>query len=161
AAAMAFRFWGVPHADPQQFAPLIERPPGRRAGIADTVLVGAIEQRGWRTDRSVDSLAALRSRLDARQPVITLLADKRDSYHYVVVGAADEEAVVVHDPSWGPLRRLRLADFQRLWAPSEHWSLVVLPGGALPGLAADRSDAGRVSPRTDSCDPLMTVAIEK
>src|SRR5512144_1307005 len=95
AAAMVFRYWGDAHADPQQFASLIERHRGA-SGIADDVLVRAIGSRGWRTERLAapdptgDGLAGLRARLAARQPVIVLLADRGSQYHYVVVtGATD------------------------------------------------------------------------
>ena len=40
------------------------------------------------------------------QPVIVLLPDRGDRYHYVVVIGTSEEAIVVHDPSWGPSRTI-------------------------------------------------------
>src|SRR5262245_62026572 len=103
AAAMVFRYWGDTYADPQQFAPLIERRRGA-SGIADDALVRAIDSRGWRTEKlqhpgaGGDTLDGLRARLIARQPVIVLLAGRRDQYHYVVVTGVSGDAVVVHDP---------------------------------------------------------------
>src|SRR5262245_56317082 len=110
---MVFRYWGDAHADVAQFASLVGRRPGPGAGIADDVLVSAVRDRGWRTERGGDSIAALRARLDARQPVIVLLAERRNRYHYVVVTGVADDAVIVHDPSWGPSRRLRAPELER------------------------------------------------
>src|SRR6267143_506898 len=76
AAAMVFRYWGDAHADVQEFAPLVDRGAG---GIADNVLVDAIEQRGWRTLRLNGSVDELRARLGDGQPVIVLVADRTDT----------------------------------------------------------------------------------
>jgi hypothetical protein len=73
--------------------------------------------------------------------VIVLLADRRDLYHYVVVTGVREDAIVVHDPAWGPSRTIRAAEFERAWRAARSWSLVILP------------DAGRVlsdSPRAEA-----------
>src|SRR5438128_2375603 len=121
---MVFRYWGDAHADVQQFAPIVDR---RAGGIGDRNLVAAIAARGWQTVRVDGTLDALEQRLRDRQPVIVLLADRRDRYHYVVVVGATEEAIVVHDPSWGPSRYVRRGEFVRLWKASGFWSLVILP----------------------------------
>ena len=52
ATAMVFRYWGDAHADVAQFAPLVDKHAG---GIADDVLVKAIEDRGWHARRFVGS----------------------------------------------------------------------------------------------------------
>src|SRR5476649_2657836 len=82
AVAMVFRYWGDTHADVQEFAPLVDR---RAGGIADGVLEEAVRDRGWRVGRVDGSLAALRERIGQRQPVIVLIADRGDRYHYVIV----------------------------------------------------------------------------
>ena len=124
AAAMVFRYWGDAHADAQEFAPLVDR---RAGGIANDVLTAAVSTRGWRTERVDGTLAAIASRLHDGQPVIVLLPDRGDRYHYVVVTGANEEAIVVHDPAWGPSRPIRAPDFERLWKAAGYWSLVILP----------------------------------
>ena len=101
AAAMVFRYWGDAHANVERFAALVERRDGV-AGIVTERLAESIAGAGWRIERADASLAGLRRRIDAKQPVITLIGDKRDTYHYVVVVGADGDAVVIHDPSWGP-----------------------------------------------------------
>src|SRR5882672_9392113 len=100
---MVFRYWGDAHADVQQFAALVDR---RAGGIADDVLVNAVRARGWRALRINGSIDELKARLQRRQPVIVLIADRRDTYHYVVVTGIDGDRIVVHDPSWGPSRSL-------------------------------------------------------
>jgi hypothetical protein len=156
---MVFRYWGDAHAGAEQFQSLVEHRPGGVAGIADDVLVRAVRARGWRTDRVAPNLASLRSRLELEQPVIVLIADRRDLFHYVVVVGADEEAVFVHDPSWGPSRRLAIRDFSRLWAAARNWSLVVLPSetraDSEPLTPAPPADA----PSADACDALLDGAI--
>src|SRR5436309_5611973 len=84
AVAMVFRYWGDAHADPQEFASLVDR---RAGGIADTVLVDAVRRRGWAAQRIDGPRDALTASLAAGRPVIVLLGDRRDRYHYVVVTA--------------------------------------------------------------------------
>jgi len=124
AVAMVFRYWGDAHADVQQFATLVDRGAG---GIADNVLVDAIEQRGWRTLRLNGSVDELRARLGDGQPVIVLVADRTDTYHYLVVTGAGTDRIVVHDPSWGPSRSIDEHEFVRIWKPTNFWSLLILP----------------------------------
>jgi hypothetical protein len=124
AAAMVFRYWGDAHADVQQFAPLVDR---RAGGIANGVLVDAIRARGWRVGRIERSLDALKARVADGQPVIVLVPERGNRYHYVVVTGASDDAILVHDPSWGPSRSVRQADFERAWRAADFWSLLILP----------------------------------
>jgi hypothetical protein len=124
AAAMVFRYWGEVHADAQEFAPLVDR---RAGGIVNGVLTAAVSTRGWRTEHVDGTLAAIDARLHDGEPVIVLLPDRGDRYHYVVVTGATEGTIVVHDPSWGPSRTIRAPDFERMWKAAGYWSLVILP----------------------------------
>ena len=85
ATAMVFRYWGDAHAGIQQFAPLVDRDAGR---IADDVLTAAVAARGWSVTRFDGTIARLREQIAAKQPIVVLLADRRDRYHYVVVVGA-------------------------------------------------------------------------
>jgi Peptidase C39 family len=131
AAAMMFRYWGDAHADVQEFARLVDR---RAGGILNTALAEAVEKRGWRAGHIEGSLDALRASLRERQPVIVLVPERANRYHYVVVTGATGEDVVLHDPSWGPSRVMRAVDFERAWRAAAFWSLVILPpaSGAIP-----------------------------
>jgi len=162
AAAMVFRYWGDAHADVEQFGALVERRAGGAAGIAADVLTSAIVSRGWRTDRAAASLDELRERLEAQQPIIVLIADRRDLYHYVVVVGLDEDAVIVHDPSWGPFRSVKRSTFESLWSAARYWSLVVLPSEKRL-TAADDAVATSAEPAiepTDACSVMLTRAIQ-
>ena len=159
AASMVFRYWGDAHADVQQFAALVDR---RAGGIADAVLIDAVERRGWRADRFTGSIEALAARLHEREPVIVLLADGRNRLHYVVVTGVTTDGVIVHDPSRGPSRSIPNAEFERLWKPSRFWSLVILPGDA----ATVRSESAQASSivaapagNVSRCDELLETAI--
>jgi hypothetical protein len=159
AAAMVFRYWGDAHADVQQFAPLVDR---RAGGIANGVLVDAVRARGWGVGSVERSLDALKARVDDGQPVIVLVPERGNRYHYVVVTGASEDAIVFHDPSWGPSRSVRQAAFERAWRASDFWSLVILPPS--PRTIADSSpvtnegdrsgttiNAGTAEPTENSC----------
>jgi hypothetical protein len=187
AAAMVFRYWGDAHAGVRQFDALVDR---RAGGIATDALVRAVEQRQWRTLRPAASIEALRNELRARRPVIVLVQDRPNRYHYVVVIGADAGGVMVHDPAWGPSRRIAAADLLHRWQAAGFWSLVILPpdlsravrlqadqGEArLKPDTTERPDQVRLKPdatepeqvrlesdateRAGSCDYLMTAAIE-
>ena len=140
--------------------PLVDR---RAGGIATDVLTDAVRGQGWRTAQVAHSLDALAARVHDGQPVIVLLPDRGNRYHYVVVTAVDAAAIVVHDPSWGPSRSIRAPDFERAWQAARYWSLVILPGDtgkpsvSLPPapVASDPPD-----PANMSCDARLNRALE-
>jgi hypothetical protein len=169
AAAMVFRYWGEAHADAQDFAPLVDR---RAGGIANGVLTTAVSTRGWRTERVDGTLTAIGARLHDGQPVIVLLPDRGDRYHYVVVTGADEDAILVHDPAWGPSRTIRAPDFERMWRAAGYWSLVILPppaGGAArttrPSSESPPSSTVRIrssaSGGDEACDARLNHALDE
>jgi predicted double-glycine peptidase len=164
AAAMVFRYWGDRSADAQQFATLVERHAGGVAGISTGALDNAVRARGWRAERLDASdanaaAAALRLRIESRQPVIVLLAARRDRYHYVVATGWSDEDVVVHDPSWGPFRRVGTKAFMRLWAASGFWSLAILPSDRAPRTAVATESAVAVSVPANACDAALNEAV--
>ena len=161
AAAMVFRYWGDAHADVDQFGTLVERRAGGAAGIAADVLTQAIRSRGWRTDRAGSSLSALGEHVAAGRPVIVLIADRRDTYHYVVVVGLTDDAVVIHDPSWGPYRSLKRSTFDRLWTAAQHWSLVVVPSENRANRLADLAAPAGEPPSAaiNACEAMLNQAI--
>jgi predicted double-glycine peptidase len=159
-AAMLFRYWGERHADIRPFEPLVDR---RAGGIAEDVLVRAIRDRQWIAQRIAGTLDALRQRLAASQPPMLLLEDRPGRFHFVVAVGIDDQAVYLHDPTWGPSRRLANAELERKWKPANHWMLLVVPNGdrkageAQPDAVADaRSDA----PKTE-CDFALDAALDR
>src|SRR5258708_6767998 len=156
ATAMVLRYWGDAHADPQEFAPLVDR---RAGGIADNVLVEAVERRGWRAQRFIGSRRTLSEHLAAGPPVIVLLADRGSLYHYVVVTGESANAVTVHDPSWGPSRALADRELDRRWRASNFWSLVVLPPeGGIKKTDSTATAERDVVPAT-KCDAMLSTAV--
>ena len=162
AVAMVFRYWGDAQADVQQFAPLVDRKAG---GIAESALVAAVRERGWQAAAITGSIDALRDHLDRQQPIVVLLHDRGRRYHYVVVTAVDGGGdVTVHDPSWGPSRRIRGEEFERRWGAARFWSLVIAPttSGVASGFSRTSADApSEVRPKVDAtyCDGLLDAAI--
>jgi hypothetical protein len=166
AAAMLFRYWGDRHADVQQFESLVDRSAG---GIADNVLEQSIRERSWNVTRIDGTIGAIRSHLDAGQPLMLLIEDRPQRYHYVVVVGADDEAVFVHDPAWGPARRFTLAQLERAWKPTGYWALLVLPDPARrlrPGTAptpalAEPTETAVASAEAVECDRLIDAALDE
>lgn len=164
AAAMVFRYWGDVHADPQEFAPIVDR---RAGGIANGPFVDAVRRRGWRAVELAGGSADLQARLAARQPVVVLLADRGRRYHYVVAVEKTADAVVIHDPAWGPSRAIKHVEFDRLWQASGYWGLVILPPpAAFPRDSSSASSAPvgsatLAAPRLESrCDLLLSAALD-
>ncbi|HEX7138756.1 MAG TPA: papain-like cysteine protease family protein, partial [Vicinamibacterales bacterium] len=167
-AAMVFRYWGDAHADADQFASLVEHRSDGAAGIAGSVLAAAVRTKGWRTESTDGAIEALRSRLTARQPIVVLLSERRNLYHYVVVVGISGNGVVVHDPSWGPSRVIATAEFEHRWSAARAWSLVILPpdgvrGSSRPELeaATDSEGARGLSRATDPREIRIGAAINE
>jgi predicted double-glycine peptidase len=159
AAAMVFRYWGDAHADVQEFARLVDR---RAGGIANAALVDAIRARGWRAGRIESSLDALKASIHDRQPVIVLVPERGNRYHYVVVTGAGDDEIVVHDPSWGPSRSMQAADFEGAWRAAGFWSLVILPPAsrAAPGANAGTTSSDELpAARANACDEKLAQAV--
>jgi hypothetical protein len=133
AAAMVLRFWGERGLRAESFEHLVDR---SAAGIRTTALVGDLRARGWRVT-AVEGDAGLIDRELARGvPVITLIEDRRDTYHYVVIVASTERAVVLHDPARAPFRVMSRDAFGRRWAAAGRWMAVILPAAARAGVAS-------------------------
>ena len=162
AAAMVFRYWGDAHAGIGEFAPLVDRHAG---GIAEGTLIDAVQRKGWTVDQFTGSLSRLDKHLAAGEPVIVLLADRGSRYHYLVVVGHSSGSVVVHDPSWGPSRRIAESDFVMRWERSNFWSVVIRPGNqpesAVPPAPSRLAPTGPWEPVDDlrRCDGLLRDAI--
>jgi hypothetical protein len=163
AAAMVFRYWGDVHADPQEFAPLVDR---RAGGIGNGAFVDAVQRRGWQTIELAGGLDDLVTKLAGHQPVVVLLSEHGTRYHYVVAVGKTADAVIIHDPSWGPSRAIKDVEFDRLWRASAYWGLVILPPAVAtsvpappPPLLGDLpEDRGQPASR---CDVLLSEALDE
>ena len=167
AAAMVFRYWGDVHADAQEFAPLVDR---RAGGIANGAFVEAVRRRGWQAVEVTGGLRDLDARLAGHQPVVVLLAEHGARYHYVVAVGRTADAVIIHDPSWGPSRAIKDAEFDRRWGASAYWGLVILPPAeanrAAATLTGSLYDSGSAAPLRataeiqDQCDAMLSDALD-
>ena len=168
AAAMVLRYWGDARVDAQAFAPLIDR---RAGGIGNDVLTSAVSARGWRVGRVGESLDDLAARVHDGFPVIVLLPDRGPLYHsalyhsvldhYVVVIGVSADAVVVHDPAWGPSRTIRATDFERAWRSAHFWSLLILPSPHPTQLASPEITNEPVRVVADACDAKLNGALDE
>ncbi len=159
AVSMVFRYWGDTHADPQQFATLVDR---RAGGIAAGALVEAVERRGWRAIPFAGSSDRLRDEVGRGRPVVILIEDRPGRYHFVVVTGVTDDGVTVHDPASGPSRTLLTTELLAAWAPTGFWSLLILPGEHTPARAAPASIAGLPPAGAPSmCDRLLADAVEQ
>ena len=158
AAAMVFRYWGDSHADAQLFAPLVDR---RAGGIGDRALVDAVRARGWRPLRLEGGLNGLQARINERQPVVVLLADRGTRYHYVVVIAKTNDGITIHDPSWGPSRTVPEGEFEQRWRRSHYWGLVILPPADGLSTATGMPNPQNRQANASRCDTRLSDALEE
>jgi Peptidase_C39 like family len=168
AVAMVLRYWGEAHTGVQEFAPLVDR---RARGIRTDALVRAVAAREWQADAGARSIESLRAELAAGHPIVVLIEDRPDRYHYVVVIGAAPDHFVVHDPAWGPSRRVATDVLTRRWQRANFWSLVILPRVRGVRLQPDlrqsdlpvrvRLKADATSSSSSDCDDLLTHAVDR
>jgi hypothetical protein len=154
AVAMVLRYWGDRRVLVEEFAPLVDRDAG---GIAEDVLVEEVKRRGWQVVRIDGSLELLRESLKRGEPPILLIESRPGFLHYVVFVGLETDGVLLHDPTWGPARRLDTTEFQQRWKASGQWALVVRPGAALPAKSAVRNAA--VATPSTACDRALDEAL--
>jgi hypothetical protein len=121
---MVMRYWGERGVDADAFQPLVDRKAG---GIRTDALRDALRARGWNAVAVDGSSDALARELQQGRPVIALVEDRPNTYHYVVVVARNADGVVFHDPARTPFRVASAAEFEKRWAESGRWMLVVTP----------------------------------
>jgi len=161
AVAMVLRYWGDRHADVQQFAPLVDR---RAGGISTATLIEAVHQHHSRTLVLDGTVESLRDQLTRQRPVILLIQDRPGRLHYIVAVGVSEGELIFHDPTWGPSRRMPVAQLLRVWEPSRYWALVIVPNrpaGSPPQQDADQSLATTVNASATPCEVLQDEAVHE
>ena len=146
AAAMVMRYWGERGIDAEAFRPLIDR---KARGIRTDALASNLRARGWTVLALDGSAEALERELQHGRPIITLIEDHPGTYHFVVVVARSTNGVVFHDPARAPFRVSTAAEFDKRWAVTNRWMLVVTPGAVRSTITLSAPD--RVVPST-ACD---------
>src|SRR5215510_841385 len=81
AATMVFRFWGATNANVRDFADVVDR---RAGGISNEALSRAIDDRGWNAVQFNGSIDSIRDRLRDGQPIVILIHERGERFHYVV-----------------------------------------------------------------------------
>ena len=125
AAAMVLRYWGERGIDAQSFATLVDR---TAAGIRTTTLVADLMRRGWMAHAIDGTDAALAAELSSGRPVLALIQDRPHVFHYIVIVAVHERAIVFHDPARSPYRVMPREEFARRWDVTGRWMAIVVPG---------------------------------
>lgn len=154
AAAMVMRYWGAGRVRPDGFAHLVE---DVRGGIRSDRLVADLRGRGWRAHAFSGRVSDLRRHVERGRPATVLLEAGPDRYHYVVVVAVPEGAVLYHDPADAPFQSMGRDEFMRRWRAADRWTLLLLPpeGRARDGKAGS-AEAGPDA--VDPADPSDTTA---
>lgn len=156
AAAMVMRFHGARDIYADAFAPLVDHEAG---GIRTSVLTRGLERRGWQVSAGGGDLTRLRAALALGRPVIALIEDRPNRYHYVVVVAAPEGGPVIHhDPARAPNRALSGAAFDARWAKAERWMLVLRPPPTTA--TTEKADAESPSDQAAAIDSAMTASCQ-
>jgi hypothetical protein len=132
AAAMVMRYWGAADVYPDAFAPLIDRSAG---GIRTAALMAELERRGWTAIGGAGDVGHMAQELGRGRPVIALIEDRPDRFHYVVVVGRTRGEVILHDPARAPSRGMKTEKFDAAWGKAQNWMLVLLPSPSSPDLA--------------------------
>jgi hypothetical protein len=133
--AMVLRYWGVRAVQPEDFAPLVD---AEREGITTAALVRGVRARGWDAYPFAGTLSALAHHVARGRPLIPLIAVGPGRFHYVVVVDVGPDRVVYHDPAVGPARAVSRVEFDRAWARSSRWTLLILPRAETEARRAER-----------------------
>jgi len=167
AVAMVLRYWGARDVFPQDFSPLVGAEDG---GILTTILASAVRGRGWQAVLAAagdeTAHAGLRSEIDRGRPLIALIEVGPHAFHYVVIVGATDQEVIVHDPARAPFRVLPWAEFDREWAGSGRWTMLVLPPEGfrqLSDVTTVTPDAAvaAVRPERSSCGALIDRSVDQ
>jgi tetratricopeptide (TPR) repeat protein len=128
AAAMVLRYWGERGVQAEDFASLVDDQAG---GIRQSELGAALRGRGW-TVLPLDPPGSegLTRQLRLGRPVLALVEDAPGRYHYVVIVGSAGDRVVYHDPARAPFRTIHRDVFDRAWASTGRWGIVVVPSAS-------------------------------
>jgi len=124
--AMVLRYWKEDVTHEAIAARLLE--PGQ-PGIPGSSLEAFARERGLTAIAYEGDTALLRDYVAKGRPLIVAWKQGRRRLHDVVVVGYDDARgeVIVHDPAEGPSRRVSLRAFEKRWAGTGHWTLLVVP----------------------------------
>ena len=128
ALTMVLRYWGQEASHDAIAGALVDV---ELRGIRGARLADFARERGMVAIAFAGEMVILRDHLAKGRPLVLAIDAGRGRFHDVVAVGVDDTsgAVVVHDPARGPGRRIAAGEFEKKWAKSGHWALLVQPGG--------------------------------
>jgi hypothetical protein len=141
ALAMVMRYWGAEASHDAIADALVE---GDLRGIRGSRLADFARERGMVAIAFAGETRILRDHLAKGRPLVVAIDAGRGRLHDVVVVGFDDgrREVVVHDPARGAGRRLGVVEFERQWAASGRWTLLVQPVGDGRGPVIPKDSSG-------------------
>jgi len=137
ALAMALTWSGI-SADPDTLAPEVFT--ASRKGSLQSAMIGSARRHG-RVAYPVSDPETLLAEVCAGHPVIVLQnlgLSWRPIWHYaLVVGYDANEGIVILHSGVTAYKRVSIKVFEKTWARSDYWGLLVLPPARLPATAAE------------------------
>jgi hypothetical protein len=123
--AMVLAFWGeeVTHDELVEAVMM----PGDK-GVQGSRLIALARDRGFRAVAFEGDLPLVHDYVSREWPLIVALDAGHGRFHDVVVVGFEGDSVLLHDSARGPAQRVRIREFQKKWAHSGCWTLLVLPG---------------------------------
>ena len=124
AVAMVERFWGARGVYAEDFQELVREDEG---GIRTSELMAAVRERGYEARPVRHDPEAVLAALDEGIPPILLLESGFTRLHYVVLIGRSGDRLLIHDPNFGPARRVEQDALMRRWEASGFWALMAVP----------------------------------
>jgi hypothetical protein len=124
---MVERFWGARGVYGEDFGHLVREGEG---GIRASELTSALAGRGYAVRAIQGEPDRALAAVEEGVPPILLLESGATRLHYVVLVGLKDDAIAIHDPNFGPARKITRAELMRRWRASGYWALVVTPSGA-------------------------------
>jgi len=124
--SMVLAFWQQPVAQEEVASALLQK---NLHGILGSRLTQFAQARGFQAIAFSGDLGLLRDYLAKGRPLIVSFKVGRNSYHDVVAVGFDEArgTILVNDPALGAARAVPERYFEKRWAGTDHWTLLVLP----------------------------------
>jgi len=130
--------WSGISADPDTLAPEVFT--ASRKGSLQSAMIGSARRHG-RLAYRISGPEALLAEVCAGHPVIVLQnlgLSWFPVWHYaVVVGYNANERIVILHSGAVPYKHVSISVFERTWARSDHWGLLVLPPSRFPATATE------------------------
>ncbi len=137
-ASMLLQYWkekGYPAGATELTQIIRELPCDRIRGVQASLLSSFFQSRGFQIFVFKGNLKDLHSHLLKGRPLIAGLGKSRKGVNHFVVVAGMEpggQYVVLNDPGGRKMIKYPWKDFEREWARTGHWTLLVLPQAKTP-----------------------------